>query len=79
MIDKGFCSYQANNCSYIAIDLSDKKHKNRVLHFIETKNILTEEDEYVIKAQWTSDQYHPSMTMSKSELIDFVNALNEWL
>ncbi len=64
---------------YISIDLSDKKHKNRNVDFLETRNMFTGDYEYKIKAQWTNDQYHPTMTMSEDDIIQFVEHLNKWV
>jgi len=64
---------------YVTIDLSDSKHKNRVLDILEGQNMITDEYEYTIKAQWTSEQYHPWMTMGENDLIALSEALNNFV
>lgn len=46
---------------------------------LETNNMLTGDYEYKIKAQWTNEQYHPTMTMNEDELIKLAAALNDWV
>lgn len=61
---------------YVSIDLSSKKHKNRVLDFLQSTNPVTEKFEYTIKAKWTDDKFHPHMLLSESELREFAEKLN---
>lgn len=62
----------------ISVDLSDKKHKNRVINFLEERNPITHEIDYRIIAQW-SPLNHPVMTMKADEIIELAEALNEWV
>lgn len=76
MIKTGIYDYYGKDCSYITIDLSDKKHKNRVLDIEETKNI-DDTITYDIKVQWTASQYHPTMMMKEDDIIDLADALKK--
>ena len=79
MIDRGVYDNFDKENEYITIDLSDRHHKNRVVDLLESVNILSGEYEYKIKAQWTNDQYHPTMTMSEDDVIKFHNELGKWI
>lgn len=77
MIKTGKYDYYGKDYEYIEIDLSDKKHKNRVLDILEEPHPLNDEYRYSIKAQWTPDGYHPWMTMDETDLINLSKALNK--
>ena len=62
--------------NYVSIDLTTTKHKNRMLDFLENQNPLGEY-QYMIKAKWTADKFHPTMTLSEDELIEFSNAISK--
>jgi len=79
MIEKGIYDCFGTDRDFISIDLHTAKHKNRVIDFLEGKNIVTDEYEYEVKAQWTPGQYHPNMTMTEDELIAFFEALSFWV
>ena len=79
MIETGKYDNFGKENDYISIDLADKKHKNRVLDILEGNNIITDEYEYTIKAQWTSEQYHPWMTMNENDLINLSKALGKFV
>ncbi|QXW46888.1 hypothetical protein [Pseudomonas amygdali] len=61
------------------IDLRTTKHKNRMIEFIEKQNQLTSELEYDIRAEWTAQKYHPNMSMSEDELLEFADVINGWV
>jgi hypothetical protein len=63
--------------NYVTIDLSTTKHRSRVLDFLEDQNPATGEHQYIIKAQWTPEKYHPTMILSKDELIQFSIAIEK--
>jgi len=79
MIDTGSYDDFGKEREFISIDLRTPKHKNRVIDFFEKKNMLNDEYQYSIKAQWTDSKFHPDMTMSEKELIEFASALNSWV
>ena len=63
---------------YIAINLSDRKHKNRIINFCKESNLITNEFECSIHAQWTDNNKHPVIKMKKDDFLSFVQALNNW-
>ncbi len=63
---------------YISINLSDNKHRNRIIDFYEEKNIITDEFQCSIKVHWTDDKHHPVMQMKKNDFLKFVQELNYW-
>jgi len=79
MIETGAYDNYGKENDYVTINLADKKHTNRVLDILEGENIVTNEYEYTIKAQWTSEQYHPWMTMNENDLIALSKALNKFV
>ncbi|MCR9698557.1 hypothetical protein NB555_05260, partial [Vibrio cholerae] len=62
---------------YLSINLSTKKHRNRVIDILQFTNPVTQEFEYKIRAQWTADQFHPTMHLSGAELEDLADKLNQ--
>ncbi|EKA7375374.1 hypothetical protein OL330_004682 [Vibrio parahaemolyticus] len=77
MIDYDDYEEFGNTHKYLSIDLSTTKHKNRVIDILQFTNPLTQEFEYKIRAQWTADQYHPTMHLSGSELEELADKLNQ--
>lgn len=59
----------------VTVNKADSKHKNRVLSFLKVKNPLTRSMEFQTRAQWSSPKYHPSISLSRRELLQLANAL----
>lgn len=59
---------------YVQVDLSDSKHKNRVMTFLKRKHPLTGRMYYEINAQWTK-RLHPTLHLTKGELRELASAL----
>lgn len=77
MIDTGTYNHYGTEEDYITIDLSDKKHPNRIIEILKSSNMLTGAHEFTIKAQWTADKFHPDMVMKEDDLLDFADAVNQ--
>ncbi|WP_060825710.1 hypothetical protein [Sulfurospirillum cavolei] len=77
MIEIGKYDHFGTKEDYITIDLSDKKHSNRVINFLKRNNILTGAHEFTIQAQWTAAQFHPDMVMKEDDFLDFADAINQ--
>lgn len=61
----------------VELDLRDSAKSNRLITVYRTKNPLSGDTEFVVRAAWTKDRYHPTMTMSRSEFKALVAALDE--
>ncbi|MCL6305592.1 hypothetical protein QQL38_14290 [Pseudomonas syringae] len=79
MIKKGKHEHWNEELEFVEIDLRTTKHKNRMIEFIEKRNQLTNELEYDIRAEWTAQKYHPNMSMSEDELLEFAEVINGWV
>ena len=78
MIEKGTHDHYGEKLEYISIDLSDKKHKNRVIDFFETRNPLSREFTCDIQAKWSTGRSHPTLTMSKEDILGLAEVFGEW-
>lgn len=76
-IEQGLHDDFGKKRKYVSIDLSDTKHKNRVVSFLKCKHPLTGKFYYDVKAKWTSGKYHPSMMLSRAELLELSVALQK--
>lgn len=62
----------------VVIDKSDKKHPNRSLRIFRMPDPLNR-IRYSIKADWTPDEYHPTMFLEKEDIEDLIQKLQELL
>lgn len=76
-VEKGIHDDFGKKRKYVAIDLADTKHKNRVLTFFRRKHPVTGKTYYDVRAQWTADKFHPFMMLSKKDLLELSVALEE--
>ncbi|MBU6957197.1 hypothetical protein KRR23_05510 [Pseudomonas sp. CVAP len=79
MIKKGNHEHWGEELEYVEIDLRSPKYKNRMIEFIEKRNQLTSELEFDIRAEWTAEKFHPNMSMSEDELLEFADVVNGWV
>jgi hypothetical protein len=78
MIEKGTHIRYGNELEYISIDLSDKKHPNRVIDFLETRDPLSQEFTCDIHAKWSEGKYHPTLTMSQKDILELADLFGAW-
>ncbi|QBX41399.1 hypothetical protein E4T63_12700 [Pseudomonas fluorescens] len=78
MIENGKHDHFGETLEYISIDLSDKKHKNRVIDFFETRDPLSQEFTCDIQAKWSTGKFHPTLTMSKQDVLGLADLFGEW-
>lgn len=78
MIEKGTHELYGQELEYVSIDLSDRRHKNRVLDFFETRDALSNAFTCKIQAKWSEGKFHPTMVMDEEEFLDFADALSKW-
>ena len=62
----------------VVIDKSDNKHPNRILRIFRMLDPLNR-IRYSIKADWTPDEYHPTMFLEKDDIEDLIHKLQELL
>lgn len=78
MIRKGNYDYYGRQMEFISIDLSDKKHPNRVIHFLETRHPITQAFTCDVEAKWSTGNLHPSLTMKKEDVLALAHLFSEW-
>lgn len=76
MIQLAKYDYFGKECYFITIDLSDTKHKTRILEIAEELNIATGEYRYRIQAKWTPHKYHPNVSMTESDFLQFAKVVS---
>jgi len=61
----------------VTINLSDSKHKQRVLNIFESLNIIdNKKHTFQIKSEWCQNN-QPTMIMDENDILDLSEALNE--
>ncbi|WP_236486386.1 hypothetical protein, partial [Pseudomonas syringae] len=78
MIKKDTHERYGEELEFISIDLSDKKHPNRVIDFLEIRDPVSKEFTCDIHAKWSEGKYHPTLKMSEEDFLDLADLFGAW-
>lgn len=76
-IEQGLHDDCGKKRKFVSVNLADTKHKNRVVSFLKRKHPLSGKFYYDLKAKWTSDRNHPTMMLTKRQVLALSSALAE--